>query len=96
MCAGVEISETIKFLNKTYQENKNELKEKIANLIKKNENLKNKKFIYKKQMNELKVFLDENREEFTAIKNMINENENSHYISFISSDNNIKKKRKEA
>ena len=92
-CAGVEISETIKFLNKTYQENKNELKEKIANLINKNENLKNKKFSYKKQMNELKVFLDENREEFTDIKNMINENENSHYISFISSDNNIKKKR---
>ena len=90
---GVEISETIKFLNKTYQENKNELKEKITNLIKKNENLKNKKFSYKKQLNELKVFLDENREEFTAIKNMINENENSHYISFISSDNNIKKKR---
>lgn len=89
---GVEISETIKFLNKTYQENKNELKEKITNLIKKNENLKNKKFSYKKQLNELKVFLDENREEFTAIKNMINENENSHYISFISSDNNIKKK----
>ena len=93
-CAGVEISETIKFLNKTYQENKNELKEKITNLIKKNENLKNKKLSYKKQMNELKIFLDENREEFTAIKNIINENENSHYISFISSDNNnIKKKR---
>ena len=94
-CAGVEISETIKFLNKTYQENKNELKEKIANLIKKNENLKNKKFSYKKQMNELKVFLDENREEYTAIKNMLNEkeNENSHYISFISYDNHIKKKR---
>ena len=92
-CVGVEISETIKFLNKTYQENKNGIKEKIANLTKKNENLKNKKFICKKQMNELKVFLDENREEFTAIKNMINENENSHYISFISSDNNIKKKR---
>jgi hypothetical protein len=46
-------------------------------------------------MNELKVFLDENREEYTAIKNMLNEkeNENSHYISFISYDNHIKKKR---
>ena len=93
-CVGVEISETIKFLNKTYQENKNELKEKITNLTKKNENLKNKKISYKKQMNELKIFLDENREEYNAIKNMINEQENSHYISFISTDNNnIKKKR---
>ena len=91
---GVEISETIKFLNKTYQENKKDLKEKITNLIKKNENLKNKKLSYKKQMSELKSFLDKNREEFTVIKNMLNENENSHYISFISTDNNnIKKKR---
>ena len=92
-CAGVEISETIKFLNKTYQEKKNEFKEKITNLIRKNENLKNKKISYKKQMNELKEFLDKNREEFNTIKNMLNEHENSHYISFISIDNNVKRKK---
>ena len=38
------------------------MKENINNLIKKNDNLKNKKISYEKKMNELKEFIDENKE----------------------------------
>ena len=40
---NVEISEILKFLNKIYKDKKKEIKEKISNLINKNESLKTKK-----------------------------------------------------
>ena len=43
---NVEISEILKFLNKIYKDKKKEIKEKISNLINKNESLKTKKKTY--------------------------------------------------
>ena len=57
---NVEITEILKYLNKTYKNNKKELKDKINNLNKKNENLKNKKKSYENIKNDLKKFIDEN------------------------------------
>ena len=82
---NVEITEILKYLNKTYKNNKKELKDKINNLNKKNENLKNKKKSYENIKNELKKFIDENRDK---VKNnetsMINfDKDNRQYMSFI-------------
>ena len=46
---ATEISKILKFLNKKYKETKLEIREKINNLNKKNENLKNKKLIYEEK-----------------------------------------------
>ena len=86
-CINVKISEIIKFLNKTYKDNKTELKERINNLLKRNENLKNKKVSYETKKNELKEFIDENQENF-----QINDDEN-HYTSFMSDISNFGHKR---
>ena len=43
---NVKISEILKFLNKNYKDKKKEIKEKISNLINKNESLKTKKKTY--------------------------------------------------
>ena len=59
-----EMSEKLKFLNKTYKNQKKEIKEKINNLTKKNENLKTKKISYENIKNELKKFIDENKDKF--------------------------------
>ena len=86
-CINVKISEIIKFLNKTYKDNKTELKDRINNLLKRNENLKNKKVSYETKKNELKEFIDENQENF-----QINDDEN-HYTSFMSDICNFGHKR---
>ena len=59
---NVEIAEILKFLNKKYKEEKKETKEKICNLVNRNENLKNKKKTYEMKKNEYKQFLDENKD----------------------------------
>ena len=79
-----DIVEILKFLNKKYKDKKVEIKEKINNLINKNENLKNKKLSYENQKNELKKFIDENRDKVRNGKNKINlENGNKQCMSFI-------------
>ena len=79
-----KISETLKFLNKKYKEKKKEAKEKIANFIFRNENLKTKKLTYENKKNEYKKFIDENRDKIIANeKNKINlENANKQCMSF--------------
>ena len=77
-CINVKISEIIKFLNKIYKDNKTEIKNRINNLLKRNENLKNKKLSYETKKNELKEFIDQNQENFQT-----NDDEN-HYTSFMS------------
>ena len=86
-CINVKISEIIKFLNKIYKDNKTEIKNRINNLLKRNENLKNKKLSYETKINELKEFIDENQENF-----QIYDNEN-HYTSFMSDICNFAHKR---
>ena len=82
---NVEITEILKYLNKTYKNNKKELKDKINNLNKKNENLKNKKKSYENIKNDLKKFIDENRDKIKKNEiNMINfDKDNRQYMSFI-------------
>ena len=81
---NVEISEILKF-NKKYKEKKLEIKEKICNLVNKNEGLKTKKKTYETKKNECKQFLDENRDKIkSGDKNKIClENDNKQYMSFI-------------
>ena len=79
-----EISEILKFLNKKYKEKKVELKETINTLTNKNENLKNKKLSYENRKNDLKKFIEENRDKVKSGKNKINlENGNKQCMSFI-------------
>ena len=82
---NVKISETLKFLNKKYKEKKKETKEKIGNLIFRNENLKTKKLTYENKKNEYKKFIDENRDKINRNeKNKISiENANKQCMSFI-------------
>ena len=91
---GVQISEILKFLNKKYKDTKTDLKEKISNLNKRNENLKNKRISFETKKNELKKFIEENKD---LIKNndksRINfEDENLQYTSFFSDTNLSKNK----
>ena len=90
---ATEISKILKFLNKKYKETKLEIREKINNLNKKNENLKNKKLIYEEKKEQLKNFIEENREIIkNNKKNKISlEEENIQYTSFFSDSNNISK-----
>ena len=80
-----KISETLKFINKKYKEKKKEIKEKISNLINRNENLKTKKLTYENKKNEYKKFMDENKDKVKGPeKNKINlENANKQCMSFI-------------
>ena len=80
-----EMSHILKFLNKIYKNTKKEMKEKINNLNKKNENLKNKKISYENIKNELKKFIDENKDKVkNNEKNIINiGNDNRQYVSFM-------------
>ena len=80
-----EMSHILKFLNKIYKNTKKEIKEKINNLNKKNENLKNKKISYENIKNELKKFIDENKNKVkNNEKNIINiGNDNRQYVSFM-------------
>ena len=95
---GVEIEKILKFLNKKYKDTKLEIKEKISNLTKKNENLKNKKLSYENKKIELKKFIEENAEIVrNNEKNRINfedeDNNNTQYnISFFSDSNFSKNK----
>ena len=80
-----KISETLKFLNKKYKEKKKETKEKIGNLMNRNENLKTKRLTYENKKNEYKKFIDENRDKIHRNeKNKISiENANKQCMSFI-------------
>ena len=78
---NVEIADILKYLNKTYKNNKKELKDKINNLNKKNENLKNKKISYENIKNELKKFIDENSDKIKNNENI--ERQHRQYMSFI-------------
>ena len=49
---GVEISKILKFLNKKYKEMKIDIKDKISDINKRNENLKNKKLSYETKKEE--------------------------------------------
>jgi hypothetical protein len=80
---NVDIAEILKFLNKKYKDNKNEIKEKIDNLMKKDINLKNKKLSFEINRDELKKFIDENRDKVKSGKNKIIENGNKQSMSFI-------------
>ena len=80
---NVDIAEILKFLNKKYKDNKNEIKEKIDNLMKKDINLKNKKLSFEINRDELKKFIDENRDKVKSGKNEIIENGNKQSMSFI-------------
>ena len=92
---GEEISQVLKFLNKKYKEIKLETKEKINNLIKTNENLKNKKMGYEIKRDELKKFIEENKD-ISKSKDKHRKyfdednHSNSHGFSFIS-DSNLKR-----
>ena len=81
---NVEISSILKFLNKKYKEDKAEIKEKINNLNGRNENYKNKILSFETKKNELKKFIDENREKVKGgKKNKINmENADKQCMSF--------------
>ena len=80
-----KISETLKFLNKKYKEKKKETKEKIGNLINRNENLKTKRLTYVNKKNEYKKFIEENRDKININeKNKIGiEDANKQCMSFI-------------
>ena len=82
---NVKISEILIFLNKKYNEKKNEIKQKINHLTEKNENLKTKKMTYDNKRKELKAFMDENRDKFkNTEKNGIKiDKENTQCISFL-------------
>ena len=81
---NVEISGILKFLNKKYKEQKTEIKEKISNLHSRNENYKNKILSYETKKNELKKFIDENRDQVRGgEKNKIHlENADKQCMSF--------------
>ena len=87
-----EISEILKFLNKEYKDNKKDLKEKIKILNEKNDHLKIKKKTYETKKEELKKFMDENKEKYNIEKNKINNeaDNNIQHVSFISEGNNNK------
>ena len=82
---NVQISEILSFLNKKYNEKKNEIKQKINHLTEKNENLKTKKMTYDSKRKELKAFIDENRDKVkNTEKNGIKiDKENTQCISFL-------------
>ena len=88
-----EISEILKFLNKEYKDNKKDLKEKIKILNEKNDHLIIKKKTYETKKEELKKFMDENKEKYNIEKNKINneEDNNIQHASFISEGNNNNK-----
>ena len=77
-----KISETLKFLNKKYKEKKKETKEKIGNLINRNENLKTKRLTYVNKKNEYKKFIEENRDKIN-INEIGIEDANKQCMSFI-------------
>ena len=87
-----EISEILKFLNKEYKDNKKDLKEKIKILNEKNDHLMIKKKTYETKKEELKKFMDENKEKYNIEKNKINNeaDNNIQHVSFISEGNNNK------
>ena len=58
----IELSQIMKFLNKKYKETKNEIKDQINILTKKNENLKDKKIMLDKQGEGLEQILKKNKE----------------------------------
>ena len=76
-----EMSQILQFLNKTYKNTKKEMKEKINELNKKNENLSNKKMSYENIKKELRHFIDDNKEKVK--KYIMAENEKRLYISFM-------------
>jgi hypothetical protein len=63
-----EISEILKFLNKEYKDNKKDLKEKIKILNEKNDHFIIKKKTYEKKKEELKKFMEENKEKYNIEK----------------------------
>ena len=87
---GVEISKILKFLNKKYKEMKIDIKDKISDINKRNENLKNKKLSYETKKEELERFINDYKQgPKSTDKNRVNsENDNSQIISFISDNNN--------
>ena len=93
---GVEISQILKFLNKKYKEIKLEVKERISNLTKRNENYKNKKISYETKREELKKFIEENKDIRSYDRSRMHldddNHNNSHYFSFISDTNFTKTK----
>ena len=88
-----EITEILKFLNKEYKDNKKDLKEKIKILNEKNDHLIIKKKTYETTKEELKKFMDQNKEKYNVEKNKVNmdEDNNIQNASFIS-EGNIKHK----
>ena len=82
---NVRISKILSFLNKKYNEKKNEIKQKINYLNEKNENIKTKKKAYNNKKKELKNLIDENRDKAINIeKNRIKKDmENTECMSFL-------------
>jgi hypothetical protein len=85
-----EISEILKFLNKEYKDNKKDLKEKIKILNEKNDHLNIKKQTYETKKDDLKMFMEENKEKYNMEKNKINNEDDNKIqnVSFISEGNN--------
>jgi hypothetical protein len=85
-----EISEMLKFLNKEYKDNKKDLKEKIKILNEKNDHLIIKKKTYETKKDDLKMFMEENKEKYNIEKNKINNEDDTKIqnVSFISEGNN--------
>ena len=82
---NVRITEILSFLNKKYDEKKNEIKQKINHLTEKNENLKTKKLAYENKRKELKAFIDENKDKVKSTENngIKIDKENTQCISFL-------------
>ena len=65
---GVEIFQVIKFLNKKYKEQKNEIKEQINILNKKNENLIEKKKHLEKNRDDLEIKIEKKKENLQTME----------------------------
>ena len=65
---NVEISNILKFLNKKYKDQKAEMRNKINNLKKKNEKLKEKKIICDKNIEKYKKIIQKNKEYIQNLK----------------------------
>jgi len=71
---NVEISNILKFLNKKYKDQKTEMRNKINNLKKRNENLKEKKIICDKNIEKYEKIIQKNKEYMQNLKQNSDDN----------------------